>query len=137
VADEHGNYDPLTDLGPLLAAVLNYDMTSAAHYAGRLGLRLGITGDDSAETVTGKLRKALGLDAAHGILGDPARVKVTVTDLDTGDSESEVVADDYFMTCAGSCYVDHVQVYANGTHVITVKGRGRRNGAPGKARDAR
>ena len=59
MADDHGKYDPLGDLGSLLGAVLNYDMTSAVHYAGLLGLRLGVTGDDSAGTVTGKLREAL------------------------------------------------------------------------------
>ena len=77
MADEHGNYDPLTDLGPLLAAVLNYDMTSAAHYAGRLAVRTGICTDDSAGVIAGELRKALGL-AANG--GDPVG---TVTDLRT------------------------------------------------------
>lgn len=56
----------------------------------------------------------------------PARIQVTVTDLDTGDSSTEVITDDYVLTCAGSAYVDHVQAYANGTHVITVKGRKRR-----------
>lgn len=53
----------------------------------------------------------------------PARIQVTVTDLDTEESETAVIADDYVLTCAGSCYVHHVQAYANGTHVITVKGR--------------
>jgi hypothetical protein len=71
MADDHGKYDPLGDLGPLLGAVLNYDMTSASHYAGRLGLRLGITGDDSAETVTGKLREALGVVPAEERYGVP------------------------------------------------------------------
>jgi hypothetical protein len=55
--------------------------------------------------------------------GEPARIKVAVTDLGTGDSEEQVISDDYVITCAGSCYVAGVQAYANGTHVITVKGR--------------
>jgi hypothetical protein len=57
---------------------------------------------------------------------DPATskgIRITATDLDAGDSDSKVIWNDYVLTCAGSCYVDHVQAYANGTHVITVKGR--------------
>lgn len=54
---------------------------------------------------------------------DVARIKVTVTDPETGDSETAEIIDDYVITCAGSAYVDSVQTYANGTHVITVKGR--------------
>ncbi len=50
---------------------------------------------------------------------------MTVTDPETGDTETVEITDDYVITCAGSCYVDHVQAYANGTHVITVKGRKR------------
>ncbi len=53
---------------------------------------------------------------------EPARIKVTAEDLGTGDSESGIITDDYVLTCAGSCYMTHVQAYANGTHVITVKG---------------
>lgn len=58
-------------------------------------------------------------------MGEPARIRVTVTDLDTGDSEEAVISDDYVITCAGTAYVGHVQAYASGTHVITVKGRKR------------
>jgi hypothetical protein len=54
---------------------------------------------------------------------EPVRIKVTATGLGTGDSEEAVITDDYVITCAGSAYVDSVQTYANGTHVITVKGR--------------
>jgi len=53
---------------------------------------------------------------------EPVRIKVTVTDLENGDSESAVITDDYVLTCAGSVYLAHVQAYANGTHVLTVKG---------------
>jgi hypothetical protein len=56
-------------------------------------------------------------------MDEPARIKVTATDLDTSDSDEVVISNDYVVTCAGSCYVDHVQAYANGTRVITVKGR--------------
>jgi len=52
-----------------------------------------------------------------------ARIKVAVTDLGTGDTEEAVISYDYTIVCAGSAYVDGVQMYANGTHVITVKGR--------------
>lgn len=54
-------------------------------------------------------------------------IRVTVTDLETDESESVEVHDDYFLICAGSCYLDGYQAYATGTHVLTIKGR--RNGA--------
>jgi hypothetical protein len=50
-------------------------------------------------------------------------VQVTVLDTETGDTETQVISDDYVITCAGSAHVDSVQAYANGTHVLTVKGR--------------
>ena len=53
---------------------------------------------------------------------EPARVEVTATDLGTGDSETVVITDDYVLTCAGTAYLAHVQAYANGTRVITIKG---------------
>lgn len=53
----------------------------------------------------------------------PVRIKVTVTDLGTGDTDEAVIEDNYVLVCAGSCYREHVQAdLANGTHVITVKG---------------
>ena len=61
--------------------------------------------------------------SAPGPTDGTARIKVTVTDLGTNESDEAVISDDYVLTCAGSCYVDHIQTYANGTHVITVKGR--------------
>jgi hypothetical protein len=57
---------------------------------------------------------------------EPARIEVTAKDLGTGDSQTVVITDNYVVTCAGSAYVDHVQAYANGTHVITVKGAKRK-----------
>ncbi len=51
------------------------------------------------------------------------QIRVTVTDLETGESESQEVSNDYVIVCAGSCYLDGTQAYANGTHVLTVKGR--------------
>lgn len=53
---------------------------------------------------------------------EPARIKVTAEDLGTGDSESIVITDGYVLTCAGTAYLAHVQAYANGTRVITIKG---------------
>ena len=50
-------------------------------------------------------------------------VQVTVLDTETGDTETVVISDDYVISCAGTAYVDGVQAYANGTHVITVKNR--------------
>lgn len=50
-------------------------------------------------------------------------IRVTVQDLDNGDHESVVIENDYVVTCAGSCYVAHVQKFANGTHILTIKGR--------------
>jgi len=54
-----------------------------------------------------------------------APVKVIVVDPETGDMDETEIDDDYVITCAGSAYVDHIATYANGTHVITVKGRKR------------
>lgn len=62
-------------------------------------------------------------EAARVASADPGRITVTATDPGTGDSDTVVIENDYVITCAGSCYVHHVQAYANGTHVITVKGR--------------
>lgn len=52
-----------------------------------------------------------------------AQIRVTVRDLETGEEESCEVADDYVLVCAGSAYVYHTNAHANGTHVITIKGR--------------
>lgn len=58
---------------------------------------------------------------------EPVRIRVTAEDLGTGESKSVVVADDYVLICAGSCYQAEVQAdLMNGTHVITVKGVKRR-----------
>ena len=55
--------------------------------------------------------------------GQPAKIRVTVTDPENGDSETAEIIDNYVIITAGSCYVAHVQAHANGTQVITVKGR--------------
>lgn len=55
-------------------------------------------------------------------MSDP--VKVTVTDPETGEVLAEtIVRNDYTIIVAGTCYVDGISTYANGTHVLTVKGR--------------
>lgn len=50
-------------------------------------------------------------------------IRVTVEDLATGETETVEVKDDYVILAAGSCDVAHVQAFANGTHILTVKGR--------------
>ena len=50
-------------------------------------------------------------------------IRVTAEDLETGDKRSVEVMDDYVILAAGSCYVAHTQAHANGTHVVTIKGR--------------
>lgn len=54
------------------------------------------------------------------------QIRITVTDLNTGESESMEISDDYVLTTAGSCELAHTNVFANGTHVLTVKGRKRK-----------
>lgn len=55
-------YDPVPDLARLLHAALLGDQAGATH-AERIAERLGLGEDDSAETITAELRKALGLGA--------------------------------------------------------------------------
>lgn len=51
-------------------------------------------------------------------------LKITVEDLEEGGSQTVMVpAGDYFILTTHPCYVDGTQIYKNGTHVITVKGR--------------
>lgn len=51
-------------------------------------------------------------------------VRVTVVDEQTGDTETMVIPDgDYLLTVVDPCYLAHTQVHANGTHVLTIKGR--------------
>jgi hypothetical protein len=53
------------------------------------------------------------------------KIRVTVEDIETGESESAVIEDDYIIVCAGSCYVAHASDYpTKGTQVLTIKGRG-------------
>lgn len=49
-------------------------------------------------------------------------IRVTTTDLDSGKSESVEIDNTYVLVTAGTAYRDGLQQYANGTHVVTVKG---------------
>lgn len=49
-------------------------------------------------------------------------IQVTVTDTESGESETQTIENDYVIVTAGTCTAA-AQAYANGTHVITVKGR--------------
>lgn len=50
-------------------------------------------------------------------------IRVTVTDLATGKSQSTEIIDDYVLVTAGTCGVSSLQKYpSTGTHSITVKG---------------
>lgn len=58
-------------------------------------------------------------------------IKVTVEDLETGETESTMIKNDYIVIAAGTCYVSHTQVFPkSGTHQLTIKGRA---GASGEA----
>lgn len=55
----------------------------------------------------------------------PDRLLVTVSDPTTGDVLGyQAIYDDYVLICAGHAYLAHTQVYANGTHVLTIKNAG-------------
>lgn len=59
---------------------------------------------------------------SDGLRADPPQgTRVTATDLATGESETVEIRDDYVVTCDGRSYVDGVQAYANGTHIVTIK----------------
>jgi hypothetical protein len=49
-------------------------------------------------------------------------IQVTVTDTESGDTETQTIENDYVLVTAGTCTAA-VQAYGTGTHVITVKGR--------------
>lgn len=54
--------------------------------------------------------------------GRPTGTAVTARDLGSGESETVEIVNDYVVVTDGTCEVAGVQVHANGTHVITVKG---------------
>lgn len=59
-------------------------------------------------------------------------IRVTVEDLETGETETKEFVDDYLLICAGSRYLAHANHYpGNGTAVLTVKtDRGGSDSAP-------
>lgn len=51
-----------------------------------------------------------------------SKIRVTVEDPDTGESETQEVEDDYILVTAGKCYVSYTQVFPkSGTHQLTIK----------------
>ncbi len=55
----------------------------------------------------------------------PDRLKVTVSDVATGEVLGEkVIYDDYVLVCAGHPFLAHTTAYKNGTHVLTIKNAG-------------
>ena len=57
-------------------------------------------------------------------MSDGTGTRVTVTDIDSGDSESTVIKDNYVVICDGDRYVSNVQVHpTTGTAVITIRRR--------------
>ncbi len=53
----------------------------------------------------------------------PGGTEVTARDVANGDSDTVVLHNDYVCITDGSCRVAHVQAFANGTHILTIKGR--------------
>ena len=49
--------------------------------------------------------------------------RVTAQDVATGDNDSIVIVNDYVCITDGTCHIAHVQSFANGTHILTIKGR--------------
>lgn len=52
-----------------------------------------------------------------------AGTRITCTDVETGESDSAVIENDYLLVTDGSAYLDGVQRYASGTTVLTIKQR--------------
>lgn len=51
-------------------------------------------------------------------------IKITITDLtDSSSDEVTIPPGDYLLICVEPCYQSYVQVFASGTHQITIKGR--------------
>jgi hypothetical protein len=49
-------------------------------------------------------------------------VRVTVEDLESGETDIKTIPfGDYIIVTSNPCHVHGVQVYANGTHVVTIK----------------
>jgi len=52
----------------------------------------------------------------------PARIKVTVEDVETGETASRIIENDYVLVTAGTCYLWSYQMHKAGTHTLYVKG---------------
>jgi hypothetical protein len=51
-------------------------------------------------------------------------LRVTVVDVETGDEETQEVAQgDYVLVCHEPCHLDYVQTFKTGTVQLTIKGR--------------
>jgi hypothetical protein len=51
-------------------------------------------------------------------------IRVTVEDLETGEREEKVVPPgEYLLLTVEPCHLHYTSAFANGTHIITVKGR--------------
>lgn len=58
-------------------------------------------------------------------MSDGTGTEVTSRDLDSGDSQSVTIKDDYTLVTDGDCVVSHIAAYARaGTHVITIRNVG-------------
>lgn len=54
-------------------------------------------------------------------------IRVTVLDHATGKTETtELPVGEYMLLTTEPCHVAHTQVFAKGTHILTIKGRIRR-----------
>ena len=82
---------------------------------------------DELDALTARLADS---DAPHPDRPDCAIVggsgiRVTATDLETGESQSAVIDDNYALICAGNRYQSGIQYHANGTVTLTVSVRKR------------
>ena len=50
-----------------------------------------------------------------------AGTRVTCEDIETGESESAVIHDDYIIVTDGACEISSMQVYSSGTVQVTIK----------------
>ena len=54
-------------------------------------------------------------------------IRITVEDLETGKTQTrDVPPGDYVLLTTEPAHVAHINAFANGTHVVTIKGRTRR-----------
>lgn len=102
------------DLHPLRSACLLRQRQRGLRVSRRTGLVVLRGYASRARQAAGRLPE---------VGGPTVSVRVTVEDIETGDTDSAVVGDgDYLVVCTQPAHYT-VQAHANGTHVITVKGR--------------